>query len=180
MTQLFMLHPGPLTPTGSPVPDGVTLRPATREDADALSRLLTAAFQDGWSPRRVLAELLDVPDVVRTWITTVDGDVVGTASERLAAAYPRHGYVHWVGVHPKMRGRRLGEVLTRACLAGFASRQVDSAVLETDDFRLAAVRTYLRVGFVPEYRSAHERTAWSGVFQQLAASQPKGSLVQHV
>lgn len=42
-------------------------------------------------------------------------------------------------------------------------------MLKTDDFRLPAVRTYLRIGFVPEYRSEEERSAWSGVFKTIGA-----------
>ena len=34
-------------------------------------------------------------------------------------------------------------------------------MLETDDFRVPAVITYLRLGFVPEYRDEVERLAWS-------------------
>jgi mycothiol synthase len=45
---------------------------------------------------------------------------------------------------------------------------LDQAVLETDDFRLPAVRTYLRLGFVPEPRTPGDARRWSKVLRNLA------------
>jgi hypothetical protein len=49
---------------------------------------------------------------------------------------------------------------------------LDQAVLETDDFRLPAVRTYLRLGFVPEPRTPGEARRWSKVLRNLATRAP--------
>jgi mycothiol synthase len=65
------------------------------------------------------------------------------------------------------RGGRLGEVVTRRVLAHFAAAGLDQAVLETDAFRLAAVRTYLRLGFVPEPRAPGDARRWSTVLRNL-------------
>jgi mycothiol synthase len=171
MTQLFMTHPGPLI---SPVPDlaaGYELRAAGVGDAAALNVVLEAAFDEPWGIDRTLSVLLAAPDVVRTWvITTSDGQLVATASERLLPAeYPGAGYVHYVGALASVSGKRLGQIVTQRCLQGFAERGLTKAVLKTDDYRLPAVRTYLRIGFVPEYRSDEERSAWSGVFKTIEA-----------
>jgi Acetyltransferase (GNAT) family. len=172
MTQLFMTHPGPLE---SPVPDlpaGFELRPATVDDAAALNVVLEEAFEEPWGIDRTLSVLLAAPDVVRTWvITTSDGRLVATASERLLPEeYPGAGYVHYVGALASVSGKRFGQIVTQRCLRGFVERGLEQAVLKTDDFRLPAVRTYLRIGFVPEYRSDEERSAWSRVFQTIEAS----------
>lgn len=171
MTQLFMTHPGPLV---SPVPDlapGLELRAATVDDAAALNVVLEEAFAEPWGIDRTLSVLLAAPDVVRTWlITRSDGQLVATASERLLPEeYPGAGYVHYVGALASVSGNRLGQIVTQRCLAGFVERGLEKAVLKTDDFRLPAVRTYLRIGFVPEYRSDEERSAWSGVFKTIEA-----------
>ena len=49
-----------------------------------------------------------------------------------------------------------------------AAAGLDQAVLETDDFRLPAVRTYLRLGFVPEPRTPGDARRWSKVLRNLA------------
>jgi len=72
-----------------------------------------------------------------------------------------------VGARSSERGRRLGEVVTRRVLVHFADSGLDQAVLETDDFRLPAVRTYLRLGFVPEPRVAGDPIRWSKVLRKL-------------
>jgi mycothiol synthase len=171
MTQLFMTHPGPLE---SPVPDvapGFVLRAATVDDAAALNVLLEQAFEEPWGVERTLSVLLAAPDVVRTWvITTSTGELVATASERLLPdEYPGAGYVHYVGALGSVSGKRFGQIVTQRCLEGFVERGLTKAVLKTDDFRLPAVRTYLRIGFVPEYRSDEERSAWSRVFKSIEA-----------
>jgi mycothiol synthase len=58
-------------------------------------------------------------------------------------------------------------MVTRRVLVHFADSGLDQAVLETDDFRLPAVRTYLRLGFVPEPRVAGDQTRWSKVLRKL-------------
>jgi mycothiol synthase len=86
----------------------------------------------------------------------------------LPGRYPEAGYVHYVGARVSERGQRLGEVVTRRVLVHFAAAGLDQAVLETDDFRLPAVRTYLRLGFVPEPRTPGDARRWSKVLRNLA------------
>lgn len=169
MTQLFMTHPGPLPGKGPAVPG---IRAATDSDGPALARLLTETFDGSWSVDRVLADLLHAPDVPVTWVLPAGTDyLAATASERLLPeTYPGAGYVHYVGVAAAGRGRGLGTAMTLATLAGFAARGLESAVLETDDFRQSAVVVYLRLGFVPTYRSDAETAAWSRVFPTLLGS----------
>jgi len=163
-----MVHPGPL-PADLPAPRTGRLRHAVDTDADDLASLLMAAFEEAWDANRARAELLATPDVVRTWVVEdPQGHLVATASERLLPEeYPESGYLHWVATAPEARGAGLGSLVTRACLAGFARRGLQRVVLETEDFRGPAVRTYLRLGFVPEYRNDDERLRWSALFPRL-------------
>ncbi len=168
MTQLFMTHPGPL-PGKVPAVGGI--RPATDSDGPALAHLLTATFDESWSVDRVRSDLLGAPDVPVTWVLPAGNDTIAaTASERLLpASYPGAGYVHYVAVAATERGRGLGTALTLRTLAGFTARGLRTAVLETDDFRRSALVIYLRLGFVPTYRSEAEMLAWSRLFPELMA-----------
>ena len=170
MNQLFMVHPGPCDVPVPALPPDWRLRAATDTDDAAMAALLTDAFEETWSVERVRRELLDEPTVVRSWLVSgVDG-LLGTASEKLHPKFPGVGYVHWVGVAPRARGHALGQILTQACLDGFTERGLASAVLETEDFRLPALRTYLRLGFIPEPRDDKDRRVWSQVLRQLNGS----------
>jgi mycothiol synthase len=172
--QLLMTHPGPLHDLPDvKLPAGFELRPASTEDADAIGRLIENSFQEPWDADRVNRVLFEPADVLRVWVAVnSEHHILATASERLLPdLYGDAGYVHYVGTHEQSRGLGLGEAVTLAVLRGFSERGIVRAVLETDDFREAAIRLYLRLGFVPEYRDDSERLAWSALF--------KGPLAPH-
>lgn len=173
VAQVFMSHPGPLADLPEPsLPEGFAFRPATAVDADELAALVTAAYHpehdEPWDGERMRTQLLDAADVLETWVV-VDGGgrIHATASERLIPyIYPAGvGYVHFVGTLQSSQGLGLGRAVTLRVLRGFVDRGLDRAVLHTADFRLPAIRLYLQLGFVPEYREDAERSAWSDMFR---------------
>ena len=172
MAQLLMRRPHlrDLPPT-PPLPDGYALR-ALREGDDlaALAETLTGAFGETWPEDTVRERLTDDATVRAVYVALHGGRTVATASSRLLPdRFPCSGYVHWVGTHPAHLRRGLGAALMARVLADFAEREYADAVLETDDFRLQAIRTYLRFGFVPVYTTEGEdhTERWSAVFREL-------------
>lgn len=148
---------------------GYALRTAVSSDYEQLAELLSEAFEDRWDAERVAVEFSPGNGVEAIYVVVSTAGLVATASaRRLPDRYPGAGYVHYVGVRVSERGRRLGEVVTRRVLVHFAAAGLDQAVLETDDFRLPAVRTYLRLGFVPEPRTPGDARRWSKVLRKLA------------
>jgi mycothiol synthase len=72
------------------------------------------------------------------------------------------------------RGLGLGRLVTLAVLHHLQRRGFRSADLSTDDFRLAAIKMYLGLGFVPQYLTDADRqddheARWSAVFARLLA-----------
>jgi mycothiol synthase len=164
--QLFMRRPDlEALPPLPDLADGLVLRDYGPDDLPGLAALLTAAFADaGWTENRVRERLVDAPDVVRTIVIVEGTEVVATASARLLPErYPASGYVHWVAASPARSGRRLGWIVSLAVLHEFARLGCRDAVLETDDFRLAAVKTYRSLGFVPELRDETHAERWAAV-----------------
>jgi len=68
---------------------------------------------------------------------------------------------------PAHRGRRLGFWACLAALHRFAEEGREAALLLTDDFRLPAIRTYLRLGFRPVYTYESHMERWGKVFSEL-------------
>jgi mycothiol synthase len=172
--QLFMRLPelGDLPPA-PPLDASYALRTATQADHGQLAELLSEAFADKWDAKRVAVEFSPDNGVEATYVVVSPAGVVAAASaRRLPDRYPEAGYVHYVGVRVSERGRRLGELVTRRVLVHFVAAGLDQAVLDTDDFRLPAVRTYLRLGFVPEPRTPGEARRWSKVLRNLARTGP--------
>ncbi len=146
------------------VPAGYVLRRAVIADAPGLARLLAAAFGDAWDGQRVCDTLLGCAEVKRTYLITHGETVVATASaaERFHL-YPQAGYVHWVGTDPQHAGKGLGCLASLAVLHAFAELGYHSAVLETDDNRLPAIRIYRKLGFTPEMTHVSYPARWQAI-----------------
>ena len=168
--QLFMrrLRLDDLPPLPAP-PPGYALRLHRRGEEEPLAAALHEAFpESGWSVETVLSRLVDAPDVEAVYVVTFEDMPVGTASaRRLPMQYPHTGYLHWVGVAPAHQGKRLGTLVSLRVLHHFYERGCVDAVLETDDFRLPAIKTYLDLGFVPEPRDPPDAARWAAVLQKL-------------
>ena len=170
--QLFMRLPDfSGLPPAPPLEPGYLLRPAVPADHEQLAGLLTEAFGDTWDAQRVAAEFSPGNGVAATYLVAGRAGVVATAAaRRLPDRYTDAGYVHYVGVRFSERGKRLGEAVTRRVLSHFAAQGLHQAVLETDDFRLPAIWTYLRLGFVPEPRVPGDVVRWSRVLRNLTGA----------
>ncbi len=59
------------------------------------------------------------------------------------------GRVHMVSVLPEMRGKGIGHAMLAAGLTILEDRGVSHIVVKSDDWRLAALKTYLDAGFCP-------------------------------
>lgn len=178
--QLFMRLPF-LAELGEPrqLPDGYELRVAARSEYAGVAEVLAAAFDEPWDELRVEQELGPSEGVEAVFVVVGGSRVVATASARvLPSTYPGSGYVHYVGVHPDARGRALGEAVSVAVVQYFANRGLTDAVLETDAFRMPALRTYFRLGFVPEYRQSNDPARWSRVMRALFARGVGGSVAK--
>lgn len=169
MAQLIMKRPTLAPPTPS---TGPTARRAGMGDAEALARLLGAAFPEmGWDAARARRDLLEADDVKATFLVEADGRALGTASARyFEARFPGAGYVHWVGVDPAARGSGVFDAVMAAVHGQFTADGRTVAFLETDDQRLPALSAYLRLGYVPQYTEPDHEQRWSAIFTTLAAA----------
>jgi mycothiol synthase len=151
-----------------PLPTGYTLREGRAGDLEGLARLLTAAYpemrENPWTAEKAHRALFADTTVQKVWVIDHDGVPVATASVRLLPdAYPDSGYVHWVGSAPAHRGLGLGYLVTLATLHDFRTLGCRDSVLETDDFRIPAIKTYLKLGFAPVYRDETHLDRWEKV-----------------
>lgn len=172
MTFIAMQRPHLLDlPAVPPLADGYVLRRAHGpEDDEALAVLLTAAFGTTWTPENARTRLTAAPSVRTTYVITWEGQFVATASHRYREEdFPNAAVMHWVGTHPDHRGRGLASALLIHLMHDFAACGDQVAALETQDFRLPAIRAYLRYGFVPmyEFKGEDQRSVWATIFPVL-------------
>ena len=103
----------------------------------------------------------------------------GGSPAAVAAAWQRDqwppgtGYLHYVAVLPGARGMALGYWVSLAALHQMRREGNACALLETQDERLPAIKTYLKLGFVAD-REAHEsyKARWERIMGQLNGERP--------
>ena len=155
-----------LPPSGS-LPSEFRLREAEIVDAAAVAEVLTAAFGDPWSVERVLGELLQNELVPNTYVIERDGAVVASTSYQLIPAFPDGAFLHWVGVHPSAQGHRLSHHLCLRVLERTKDAKLPMSYLTTDDFRLPAILTYLRLGYEPDFFHESHPERWQNIREKL-------------
>lgn len=105
------------------------------------------------------------------YFATHDGTPVGTACAwRQTVDETEVGYVHMVGVASAHTGHKLGKWVSLAVLIYFRDHGFRCAMLDTDDFRIPAIKTYLNLGFVPVYIEDEQPKRWQAIFEKLKLS----------
>ena len=162
------------------VPAGYGLRTYQPGDEPAWAEIMgsTGGVGREWTVERVRARMIEREqfDPGGMFFATADaegGRPVASATAWRAAPEERvMGNVHMVCALESHRGRGLGRLVTLAVLHRLRERGFERADLATDDWRLAAIKSYLGLGFVPLYLpdvdgfDPHE-PRWSAIFSLL-------------
>ena len=107
-----------------------------------------------------------VPDGL--YFATHQGVPVGTACAwRQSVDEKDVGYVHMVGVVAEHTGHKLGQWVSLAVLCYFRDNNFKCSILDTDDFRIPAIKTYLNLGFIPVYVEEGQPERWRNIFKKL-------------
>jgi len=154
------------------LPHGYSLRASREGDGRHWARIVRESFEDGsFDVPRFEREMRGHPAYLPERILFVcgpDGTPCATASAYRGEAFGEDvGYLHMVGVRPTHAGKKLGFAVSLAALHRFRFEGLSAAVLQTDDFRLAAIKTYLRLGFSPSVRHGSHSARWAAVRARL-------------
>jgi len=165
-------------PTFDLLPDielapGYTIRTSQDDDGPHWAKIIRESFADESYDESRFESIMKCdpayqPDRI-FFVCAPDGLPYGTASAYRKDSFGMDmgGYLHFVGVCPAHTGKKLGAVVSLAVLKKFLSEGLKGAVLHTDDFRLAAIQTYLNLGFTPMIVDANHPARWNTVFKQL-------------
>ena len=171
--QLQMRWPEPLldSPPTPKLPPGYRLRCYADGDLAGYIELMARAGFGGWTAERVAAMLDRVlPDGFFVVDHVATGRVVATAvaEDRPRPGHPCGGEMGWVAADPDHRGRGLGRAVCAAATARLLAAGYRDVYLLTDDWRFPAIRTYLRLGYVPVLAGQAIANRWRAVGEQLA------------
>jgi len=132
---------------------------------------MRAAGFDTWAPAQFQSVMQKaLPDGLFFLVHKSTGQLAATtvATHNPCDGHPFGGELGWVAAHPDHRGKGLAMVVCAAVTRRFLQAGYTDIFLRTDDFRLPAIKTYLKLGWVSceDTPEMHER--WQTVRQQLS------------
>lgn len=170
--QLEMVWPARLlkSPPAGPVPEGYRLRQYRPEDRPGHLELMhLAGFQD-WGEARLDGMLKKIlPKGFFVIEERASGLLVATAmaTHNPEPRHPFGGELGWVAGHPAHARRGLGRAVCAAVVRRYLRIGYDRIYLKTDDWRLAALKVYLSLGFEPLLYLAEMAGRWDAVCRAL-------------
>ena len=157
------------------LPDGYSIRHFLPGDEHHWENILNKSFGES-NPPRSFDQIMGMdascsPERV-LFVTYKDIPIATASAWYIPSKGLKTGYVHYVGICPEHSGKKLGYLVSLAVLHRFVYEGRTRAVLQTDDFRVPAVKTYLQLGFQPFLVEEDQRQRWSNVinnngFQEL-------------
>lgn len=171
--QLHMIWPerllhSPPTPT---LPAGYALRQYRGEDEDKHAALMRKAGFEQWNESLLQSMLrMLIPGGLFVVEHEASREIVATAMavHRPTLLHPQGGELGWVAAHPEHRGKGLGLAVSATAVNHFLGAGYTRIYLCTDDWRLAAIKTYLKLGFEPFYHGPGAEARWAKILPTLA------------
>lgn len=156
-----------LTAQVGTLPDGISLCTHAPGDEGDWEALIAASFGQAYAFEKIMAGYPQYHPS-RIFYLVRDGKKLATTAAFEQRNFPGEGWLHMVGVSPDAQGMGLSKYTVLAALYSFYARGYASVMLSTDDFRLPAIKTYLRLGFVPFQNHESHAERWAAVLEKLA------------
>lgn len=151
-------------------PNAYVIHTEDERSPGAWAWIISAAFERPFSYRFIRDDAAYAPE--RVFFARDYSQDAATACAFFRDEYAGEGYVHMVGTHPYCRSGGAGALAVRAALSYFQEAGYPSAVLTTDDFRLCAIATYKKLGFLPVMNHESAPARWAAVEAALSAYRP--------
>lgn len=151
------------------LPDGFRIRTYQEGDETGIAIVFAAAGLGPDNAEAVRRDMVEKPCFLpgRIFVVEHQGRIVGTASAWIDDAFPGAGYLHMVGVLPECRGLKIGAALVAATVGYSSAEGFARQVLKTDDWREAALRLYIDLGYYPVYADDTHPERWRILAEKL-------------
>jgi mycothiol synthase len=152
------------------VPDGYTLRTYRPGDEDGYIRIMKLAGFNYWDLKYIHGVLdTSLPEGLFFIVHNETNTIVATtvATHNPLKLHPFGGELGWVAGDPEHKGKGLGYIVCAAVTKRYLDAGYREIYLRTDDFRLPAIKTYLKLGWVPFLHTPDMEERWQKVCAQL-------------
>ena len=170
--QLHMVHRNLGRLPDIKITEGYELRTYQAGDEQVWADIMNTGIGE-WTAEKCRENLTSKPQFLPDglFFVTFQGKPVGSACcWRRSADEWKVGWLHMVCVLPEHRSKQLGHILNLAVLHYFRNRGFKEVWLSTDDFRIAAIKSYVRIGFEPNIFDQSHAERWKAVLQQIRES----------
>ncbi len=158
------------SPPAVHVHPGYTLCTFMPGDEAGYYELMGLAGFGHWD-EKVMKPWLDMvlPDGWYLIVEGTNGQIVATAiaHHRPHALHPFGGSLGWLAGHPDHAGKGLGMAISAAVVRRLLEAGYKNIYLNTEDWRLAALSIYLRLGWVPLLYMPDMEERWRDVCAKL-------------
>lgn len=159
-------------PKQTPPLDGYSIRNFRKGDETNWIDIIKSAFGERFAddPEIVLKDILNKPgfDPESFFLVTHNGEPVGAIVALTIPNGPENlGYINLVAVKPEHQGKQLGRTLTLTALYYFKRNGHQTVILDTDDFRIQAIKTYLSLGFTPVHLNRAHQKRWAKILKEI-------------
>ena len=94
-------------------------------------------------------------------------EIVTTVMALRSDVYPTGGELGWLAGDPAHAGKGLGLAVSAAVTARFIDAEYRNIHLYTEHWRLAALKTYLKLGYIPFLYTPEMPERWQAICAQL-------------
>ena len=165
LPQLIMRHPDLSKLPPLEVQNGITLRTHRAGDETAWEEIIESAFGKHYDFDLLIR--LGGYDPSYVIYAEKDGKQIATASAVENSKYPGEGWFRMIGAHRDARGLGAGRLVCLAALHSLRDRGYKTAVLSTDDDRIAALSLYYSLGFRPVCEHESHAVRWEAVLKKI-------------
>jgi mycothiol synthase len=170
--QLQMLWPSGMQPTRFSPDSGYLLRQWHAGEENAHAQLMHAAGFNTWTAAQLkgvwLAKILKDGFFIIEHSSTRTLAATAMATHAPRPSHPGGAELGWVAGDPCHAGKNLGMVVCSAATWCMWNAGYTRMYLLTDDARLPAIRTYLKLGWQPRICNSEHRDRWQAVCASLS------------
>jgi len=155
------------------LPPDYQIRTYRKGDEEPWASIITSSFGKNYPASQILNEILKNRDFDSNglFFMTYHEQPVGTICAKVQFNWRQKiGYLHMLGVIPAHQGRKMGRLLTLYALHYLKMKGFQNVILDTDDCRLPAIRTYTDLGFEPVYLERSHKKRWKEALAKIEAS----------
>lgn len=158
------------TPPSIILPTGYALRTYRKGDEPRFYEVMAIAGWPGWDDERLQKWIGRIPP--DSWFMAIheaSGQIVATAMglHDHSDQHPFGGELGWVASDLAHAGKGLGMAVCAAVTARLIAAGYHDIHLYTEDFRLAALKTYFKLGYLPFLYLPEMAERWRVVCEQI-------------